>query len=41
MGVGCRDTNKTGDENNLLLATDKWGNHVWQGAAQEGILDIL
>ena len=25
----------------MLLATDKWGNNVWQEAAQEGILDIL
>ena len=41
MGVGCRDTNKRGEENNLLLATYKWGNNVWQEAAQEGILDLL
>ena len=41
MGVGCRDINKREDENNLLLATDKLGNNVWQEAAPEGILDML
>jgi hypothetical protein len=41
MGFGCKDTNKRGDENNLLFATDKWGNNVWQEAAQDDTLDLL